>query len=88
MRKTRREAPCVLPGWNNPLSIRQSVGSDVLGLGEKRHSRSLLPAVLGAPSHILVLGKKYPETGIRKIYAEKSMSIGNSPLVFPRISTI
>ena len=41
---------------------------------------------------LFVPGKKYPETGVRKIYSSKSVRIANSPLVFsdtflPGVST-
>ena len=37
---------------------------------------------------ILVLGKKYPEAGIRKIYGRKSMHITKSGGVFPDTSCL
>ena len=38
---------------------------------------------------ILVPGKiEYPETGIRKIYARKSVPVTNPPLVFPDTSRL
>ena len=37
---------------------------------------------------VLVLGTKYPEAGICKIYGRKSMRITKSPLVFPDTSCL
>ena len=37
---------------------------------------------------VLVPGKKYPETGLHKIYGRKSVRITNSPLVFLDISCL
>lgn len=37
---------------------------------------------------LVVLGKRYPETGLRKIYGRKSVHITNSPLVFPYTSCL
>lgn len=42
----------------------------------------------GKLGHVLVLGKKFPETGVLKIYGEISVRVANSPIVFPDISCL
>ena len=65
--------------WNNPLSIRQSVGKPVSGLGKKRYSDSLLlPEMMAlywqSQEPPRILGKKYSNHSVRKKKAKKHQS--------------
>ena len=69
---------------------RSSAGSYRTGLEPmtRIHFASSLPlsCTKTYPRHLLVLGRRYPETRIRKIHGKKCARIRNSPLVFPDTS--